>query len=118
MEEQLGAYIKGGYLEKYKVANPMNGPSATQQQGGKRARGGKGSDDPDAQYLWKWGGRAFTEIGEEAVVDFVAALMVERPAALDNEEEEDVTAAKKAKETETMRKSIIKSAGGHLLGSE
>jgi melanoma-associated antigen len=108
LDDHLQNYIKLGYLEKLKDAVP----GVT--QGNKRGRGKAASSDPDAEYTWKWGGRALAEIGEAAVVEFMTSILVDGSFALDEDEEEAVVEEKREKESDIMRKSITKAAGGYL----
>ncbi|KAF8337373.1 MAGE family-domain-containing protein [Cantharellus anzutake] len=97
----LASFTKSGYLDRQR--NPLAGgsaPGATQGRGRKRA-----NDDDDGRvddYEWKWGSRAFAEIGEVGVAEFIRDFMGERfsQRAIEGEEGSPREEGAKSKEQE------------------
>jgi melanoma-associated antigen len=93
---------------------------------GKRGRGAVSQADDGEGYEWRWGPRAFSEIGEQAIGLFVAEFMTEhRTVAEDSSDEEGDARARGAKRkarkeenekrVQAMLRGIEREAGGELL---
>ena len=66
---------------------------------------------------WRWGSRAYSEVGERAIADFVASFMAEH-SARNTAGDEDQGRARNRQDIEktydTMMKDITRAAGGNL----
>ncbi|KAH8113089.1 MAGE-domain-containing protein [Phellopilus nigrolimitatus] len=119
IEAYLITLIKQGFLDKVKVG-PAGAPRATQ---GKRGRGND-NDDEGASYEWRWGARAYAEVGEKALARFVAEFMAERvllgAAGGGGDDDDDETQRRipdeeeRERVLENMLKDITRAAGGRL----
>ena len=121
--------IRQGYLDRVRLGETK---SATGKRRGRvSATQGNGNTEENPQaFEWRWGNRAHSEVGEEAVAGFVGEFMVERTRLADVEEEEEEGAGgsgggrrrgkQKQKEggtekrLETVIKGIERAAGGNL----
>jgi len=120
----LQQLVRQGYLDRVRLGDPK---SATGKRRGRISlTQGNAEDNPQA-YEWRWGTRAHSEVGEQAVARFVGEFMVERTRTADAEEdEEEATGGRKRgkqkqkeggtmeKRLETMVKAIERAAGGNL----
>lgn len=121
IDDYLSQLLRQGYLDR-QIAGEVTGA------GRKRARGKVGGDANNdgmgnnlgEMYEWRWGARAFCEVGEEDIAKFVAEFMVnhgagaERGSADDGEEEEDANEGRRKSKIEKMYKGVEKAAGGSL----
>jgi melanoma-associated antigen len=88
--------------------------------GSKRLRTQAEDREEGRTYEWRWGPRAFCEVGEEYIGKFIAEFMVS--SEVDQEEEgraAATSAAARAKEkalVEKMYVGVEKAAGGKLMG--
>jgi hypothetical protein len=65
-------------------------------------------------YEWRWGARAFCEVGEVAIAKFVTDFMVNHgPGAGQDDEEEEARERKKEK-VKKMYTGVERAAGGTL----
>ncbi|KAH7925738.1 MAGE-domain-containing protein [Leucogyrophana mollusca] len=123
IDTYLGQLIRQGYIDR-------------QQLGGNKAAGGKrgrapaatqANADDNQAWEWRWGNRAYSEIGEKAVGQFVAEFMVERTRDNDGDDDDDENAAPARargrvknrsevveKKLATILKGIERAAGGTL----
>jgi hypothetical protein len=118
----LSELMRKQYIDRVRIGQPT----------GKRGRGGasqatQAQDDEGGVYEWRWGPRAFAEVGEKAIARFIAEFMAERPGggeeSTDDEGEDPraVRARRKAREEENekrlqvMLRGIERAAGGELL---
>ncbi|KAF8128974.1 MAGE-domain-containing protein [Boletus edulis] len=120
----LQQLVRQDYLDRVRLGD------AKSMMGKRRGRfsltQGNAEDNPQA-YEWRWGSRAHSEVGEQAIARFVGEFMVERTRTADvEEEEEEGTGGRKRgkqkqkeggsmeKRLETVVKAIERAAGGNL----
>jgi hypothetical protein len=110
IENFLSQAQRSNYLEQSRV-----GADGTSKRGGKRGRGG---DDDNVQYEWRWGPRAHSEIGEQGIGRFLAEFMAERSTAEQGDDDSDDDGAERQralrKMTEKRFQGIETAAGGTL----
>ncbi|KAL0953796.1 hypothetical protein HGRIS_004980 [Hohenbuehelia grisea] len=117
VDKYLEELIRHGYIERQRVGDNQK----TGKGRGKRARPGA-DDDTGAQYEWRWGNRAYSEVGERGIAQFVAEFMV---GDEDADEEEDAEAggsrhARRGRQADDkskfskMVRGIERAAGGEL----
>ncbi|KAF7983597.1 hypothetical protein HWV62_20497 [Athelia sp. TMB] len=114
----LGLLSRQGYIERHRIGDTGNKKAGA---GGKRGRAPaatQGNAEDGATFEWRWGNRAHSEVGEQAIASFAAEFMVERMGGHDEEEEGGANnqrrvAAKNAA-LEKMAKGISRAAGGEL----
>lgn len=138
-DQYLHTLLRQSYLDRVQVGDSgkkrgakvggVKRPRTTQGDGG----GNFGGEDDQTMYEWRWGSRAFAEIGEVGIAQFVADFMVGGFDDDDDsdEEEEELRSTrggrgagrsdgKKKKKEEAdarltkMVAGIEKIAGGHL----
>ncbi len=100
IETLLTSFAKSGYLDRQRNTLAGSAPAMTQGRGRKRA-----NDDDNGQmdeFEWKWGSRAFGEIREIGVTEFIRDFMGERfsQRAVDGEEGNPREEGIKSKEQE------------------
>jgi hypothetical protein len=117
VDEYLSLLLRQGYLDR-QIVGEVSGA------GRKRARGKVGGDAHNDMggpagdmYEWRWGARAFCEVGETDIARFIAEFMVnnrtgEEPG--DEEEEEEGNEARRKTKVEKMYTGVQKAAGGGL----
>ena len=118
IDAYLSHLIKQGYLDRQLVGDV----GAKKKPGvlGKRLRTQAEDREEGRTYEWRWGVRAFSEVGEESIGKFIAEFMVS--TEIDQEEEgrgAAATDAARAKETALVGKMYVgveKAAGGKLMG--
>lgn len=114
LEQYLNNAIRQGYLERQRVGEVKG----QQKKRGRAAAVTQGGANDDAiVFEWRWGPRAYAEVGEQDVARFVAEFMVERTRGdvNDEEEEENVGEDPEAKKMrEGMMRGIERAAGGNL----
>ncbi|XP_006456478.1 hypothetical protein AGABI2DRAFT_122375 [Agaricus bisporus var. bisporus H97] len=117
VDDYLSLLLRQGYLDR-QIVGEVSGA------GRKRARGKVGGDahnDMGMQagdmYEWRWGARAFCEVGETDIAKFVAEFMVNYNTggkAGDEEEDDEGTEGRKKTKVEKMYMGVRKAAGGSL----
>ena len=124
----LQQLVRQGYLDRVRHGDK----STTGKRRGRvsATQGNANTEDNPQAYEWRWGNRAYSEIGEQAVALFVGEFMVERTRMGDMEEEEEEGAGgsgarrrgkQKQKEgdmekrLEAVVKAIERAAGGNLM---
>lgn len=128
METFLTNLVKQGHLEAVQLtaggqAKPTQGmyqlgtlnPAISYSTVGKRGRGE--NPEEEANLEWRWGSRAFSEVGEQAIAEFVASFMANhaiRAAQGDEDRPQEMNARKREKEYESYMKDITRAAGGKL----
>ncbi|KAI6165164.1 MAGE-domain-containing protein [Pisolithus thermaeus] len=120
----LSQLTRQGYLDCIR-------PGDNKAAGGKRGRAPAATQaaaEENQAYEWRWGNRAHSEVGEQAVANFTAEFMVERSREVvtDDDEEQEVGTNRRGrgqdrentaeKRLETMQKAIERAAGGNLSG--
>src|ERR1700761_1133945 len=81
LDAYLTNLIRQGYLDRQQVgADPKKGK-------GKRGRISQADEDSGQTYEWRWGPRAQSEVGEQAIGAFIADFMVTQERAEDAEDE-------------------------------
>lgn len=120
----LGQLTRQGYLDCFR-------PGDNKAAGGKRGRAPAATQaaaEDTQTYEWRWGNRAHSEVGEQAVANFTAEFMVERSREVITDDDEGQEAGPNRrgrgrdkentaeKQLEIMQKAIERSAGGNLSG--
>ncbi|KAI6132996.1 MAGE-domain-containing protein [Pisolithus croceorrhizus] len=120
----LSQLTRQGYLDCIR-------PGDNKAAGGKRGRAPAATQaaaEENQAYEWRWGNRAHSEVGEQAVANFTAEFMVERSREVvtDDDEEQEAGTNRRGrgqdeentaeKRLETMQKAIERAAGGNLSG--
>jgi hypothetical protein len=115
----LSHLLKQGYLDRQQVGD-VAARKGKPGVGSKRLRTQAEDREEGRTYEWRWGGRAFTEVGEEYIGKFIAEFMVS--TEIDQEEEgrgaAAAAAAARAKEKALVEKMYIgveRAAGGKLM---
>lgn len=119
----LSQLMRQGYIDRVRLGD-------NKAAGGKRGRGAAATQvnaDDNQAYEWRWGTRAHSEIGEQAIASFVAEFMIDRTRqneAEEDEEENDGPARGRGrgkkkqdgveKRLATMLKGIERASGGNL----
>ena len=120
--------VRQGYLDRVRLGDVK---ATGKRRGRISATQGSGNVEETPQaYEWRWGNRAHSEVGEQAVARFVGEFMVERKRMVDVEEEEAEGARGSGggrrrgkqkqkeggleKQLETTVKAIERAAGGSL----
>ncbi|KAF8876784.1 MAGE family-domain-containing protein [Gymnopilus junonius] len=111
----LSNLLKQGYLDRQQVGGDTGKKGKKSGGGAKRLRTQAEDQEAGKIFEWRWGSRAFSEVGEQNIANFVAEFMV----VTDGEGEEDGAAAtrSRARQQELMKKmytGIEKAAGGGL----
>ena len=120
IDAYLSHLIKQGYLDRQQVGDVAAKKGGNPGGRGKRLRTQAEDREEGRTYEWRWGVRAFSEIGEEYIGKFIAEFMVS--TEIDQEEEGRGAAgtdAARAKETALVGKMYVgveKAAGGKLMG--
>ncbi|KAK0189970.1 MAGE family-domain-containing protein [Armillaria mellea] len=112
MEAYMNMIIRQGFVERMAVGDAKKGK-------GKRVRATQGDDDSGATYEWRWGNRAHSEVGEQAIAQFVAEFMVGEQEAEDDEDDGARARGKRRQDraqnkVEKMAAGIERAAGGNL----
>lgn len=115
----LSHLLKQGYLDRQQVGDVGAKKGGKPGAGSKRLRTQVEDREEGRVYEWRWGPRAFSEVGEEYIGKFIAEFMVSTD--IDEEEEgraADAAAAARAKEKALVKKMYIgveRAAGGKLM---
>jgi melanoma-associated antigen len=117
----LSHLLKQGYLDRQQVGDVGAKKGGKPGAASKRLRTQAEDREEGRTYEWRWGPRAFSEVGEEYTGKFIAEFMVS--SEVDQEEEgrgaAATSAAARAKEkalVEKMYVGVEKAAGGKLMG--
>jgi len=115
----LSHLLKQGYLDRQQVGGDVGAKKGKKLgAGSKRLRTQAEDLEEGRTYEWRWGVRAYSEVGEEYIGKFVAEFMV---SAEINQEEEGrgaAAATARAKEEALVAKMYVgveKAAGGRLM---
>lgn len=119
----LGHLIRQGYVDRVRLGN-------NKAAGEKRVRTFAATQiaaEDSHAYEWRWGNRAYSEIGEQAIASFVAEFMVESlgQGEIDEDDEEQAGGERRQrrgrgrenqaeKRLQTMHKAVERAAGGNL----
>ncbi|KAF9220610.1 MAGE-domain-containing protein [Gyrodon lividus] len=125
IDTYLSQLMRQGYIDRVRLGD-------NKAAGGKRGRGPAATQvnaDDNQAYEWRWGTRAHSEIGEQAVASFVAEFMTDCTRQNEDEEDEEDDGGPvrgrgrgkgrqdgAAKKLETMLKAIERASGGNLAG--
>lgn len=113
----LSHLLKQGYLDRQQVGGDVGAKKGKKPgAGSKRLRTQAEDLEEGRTYEWRWGVRAFSEIGEEYIGKFIAEFMVS--TEINQEEEGRGAAAARAKEealVKQMYSGVEKAAGGKLM---
>jgi melanoma-associated antigen len=123
----LQQLVRQGYVDRF---NLNDAKTTTGKRRGRvsATQGASISDENPQAHEWRWGNRAHSEVGEQAVAQFVAQFMVERTTMADVEEEDEDGAGGSGrrrgkqkqkdegmeKRLETVLKAMERAAGGNL----
>ena len=116
----LSHLIKQGYLDRQQVGDVGAKKKGKSGAGSKRLRTQAEDREEGRTFEWRWGPRAFSEVGEQYIGKFIAEFMVS--SEIDQEEEgreaAATAAAARAKERALIEKMYVgveKAAGGNLM---
>jgi hypothetical protein len=116
VDDYLSLLLRQGYLDR-QIVGEVSGA------GRKRARGKVGGDAHNDMgrlagdiYEWRWGARAFCEVGETDIARFVAEFMANDGAGGEpgDDEEDEGTEGRRKTKVEKMYMGVRKAAGGSL----
>ena len=115
LDAYLSKLLQQNYVDRQQVGGDMTGKKAKKGGGVKRLRTQAEDMDEGRTYEWRWGTRAFCEVGEEGVAKFVAEFMVASDGDGDEEGVGSAAARKKQQAlADKMYAGIQKAAGGKL----
>jgi len=119
----LQQLVRQGYLDRVRIGESKAATGKRRGRVSATQGAGNAEDNPQA-YEWRWGNRAHSEVGEQAVAGFVGEFMVERTRLAEEEDEEEEGGGRRKgkqkqkegmeKRLETMLKAIERAAGGNL----
>ncbi|KAF5361515.1 hypothetical protein D9758_006135 [Tetrapyrgos nigripes] len=119
LDQFLGILQRQGYIEQHTVGEVKKGKGG----GGKRVRS-QADNDSGIKYEWRWGVRAYSEVGEKGIAQFAAEFMVTREHEEDEDEDEGQGARNRNRnrrgpnpheQVEKMLGAIEKAAGSELV---
>ena len=122
LDQYLTTLTRQNYIDREQVGDGKKGKGSKR---GRLATQVTQEEDDAVAYQWRWGPRAYCEVGEKAIARFVAEVMVgdRIEADVDEEEEGRAGSSRRARgraqdETEArvekMLQGIEKAAGGSL----
>ncbi|KAF7314545.1 MAGE domain-containing protein [Mycena kentingensis (nom. inval.)] len=134
LDAYLTQLIKQGYLDRAQVGAAADAAKAKGKGrgagAGKRARVSAADEEAGMAYEWRWGPRAASEVGEQAIGKFIAEFMVGQQLGDVEEEDDDeegagagrsAARARKQKQKvdakaryEKMLSGVARAAGGEL----
>lgn len=98
LDDYLTVLLRQGYLHRQVVGEDVGKKGKGAGAGVKRVRTQAEDTQAGQMYEWKWGVRAFAEVGEELVARFVAEFMVsDYGVEVDDDEEEEEEAPRRGK---------------------
>ena len=109
LDSYLSNLLRQGYLDRQEVGGDASGKKGRKGGGVKRLRTQAEDMDEGRTYEWRWGPRAFCEVGEELIANFVAEFMVgshDEDEAMSHERHQELVAK--------MYSGLEKAAGGKL----
>ena len=112
----LSHLLKQGYLDRQQVGD-VGAKKGGKPGGSKRLRTQVEDREDGRTYEWRWGARAFSEVGEEYIGRFIAEFMVSTEIDQEEEERGAGAGAARAKEkalVEKMYVGVERAAGGKL----
>lgn len=118
IDAYLTQLIRQGYIDRTRIGENKGAGAGGKKRG--RGPAPTQADDQGTTWEWRWGNRAASEVGEQAIARFVAEFMVERTRDGDGEDDEGGQAAGQRaleeanKKVEKMIKGITRAAGGEL----
>ena len=110
--------LKQGYLDRQQVGDVGAKKGGKSGVGSKRLRTQVEDREEGRTYEWRWGMRAFSEVGEEYIGKFIAEFMVSTEIDQEEEGRGAAAAAARAKEKALVDKMYIgveRAAGGRLM---
>ena len=126
IDSYLSHILKQGYLDRQQVGDVGAKKGGKKLgAGSKRLRTQAEDREEGRTYEWRWGPRAFSEVGEEYIGKFIAEFMVRSEVDEEGEGRGEAaaggatSAAARAKEkalVEKMYVGVEKAAGGKLMG--
>nr|GAT52227.1 predicted protein [Mycena chlorophos] len=128
LDAYLTQLIRQAYIDRAQVGSGPGIDGKKTANKGKRGRGrvSAADDESGTSYEWRWGPRAASEVGEQAIGTFVAEFMVsgQFAAAEDDDDAEEGNAAARARakkrqadakaRMEKMLNGVARAAGGGL----
>jgi len=115
LDTYLSKLIQQNYIDRQQVGGDGAGKKAKKGGGVKRLRTQAEDMEEGRVYEWRWGTRAFSEVGEEDVARFIAEFMVGNEG--EGDEEGAGSAAERRRQqalAEKMYAGVQKAAGGKL----
>ncbi|PFH49186.1 hypothetical protein AMATHDRAFT_5156 [Amanita thiersii Skay4041] len=121
IDQYLSSLMRQNYIDREQIGE---GKSKGIKRG-RVATQAPQDDEEGAAYQWRWGPRAYCEIGEKAVAKFIAEFMFDDRDADADEEAERPESSRRARDKEQrnveskvskMLDGIEKAAGGNLTG--
>ncbi len=110
LDSYVSNLLRQGYLDRQEVGGDASGKKGRKGGGVKRLRTQAEDMDEGRTYEWRWGPRAFCEVGEELIANFVAEFMVGshdgEDEAMSHERHQELVAK--------MYSGLEKAAGGKL----
>ncbi|KAJ7048061.1 MAGE-domain-containing protein [Mycena amicta] len=124
LDAYLTQLMRQGYIDRAQVGAGADGKKSANK--GKRGRVSAADEDIGTAYEWRWGPRAASEVGEQAIAKFIAEFMVAQHAHAEEEDdgEEGNSGAAKARSKkkqadakarlDKMLTGVARAAGGEL----
>lgn len=120
LDDYLSQLLRQNYLDR-QVISEVSGASRKRARGKVGGKDGNGEDINGAagdMYEWRWGARAFCEIGEKNIAKFVAEFMTSHGAGATGRNEEDgedgAGEERRKEKVKKMYKGVEKASGGNL----
>ncbi|KAF7299665.1 MAGE domain-containing protein [Mycena chlorophos] len=126
LDAYLTQLMRQGYIDRAQVGSGPGIDGKKTANKGKRGRVSAADDESGTSYEWRWGPRAASEVGEQAIGTFVAEFMVSAQfaGAEDDDDAEEGNAAARARakkkqadakaRMEKMLNGVARAAGGGL----
>ena len=122
LDQYLATLIRQNYVDREQVGD---GKKSKGNKRGRLATQVAQEEEDGVAYQWRWGPRAYCEVGEKAVAKFVAEIMIGDRIEADVDEEEGSRAGSSRRargrgrddteaRVEKMLQGIEKAAGGSL----
>ncbi|KAF8635766.1 hypothetical protein AX17_003865 [Amanita inopinata Kibby_2008] len=124
VDQYLSTLLRQNYIDREQVGEGKIGKGKGNKRG-RVATQAPQDDEEGTTYQWRWGPRAYCEVGEKAIAKFVAEFMVGKQTDAEGDEEEQGRdgSSRRARgkerpsagsKVEKMLEGIEKAAGGNL----